>query len=280
MTRRGFVAGSAAAAAALIVPASASSETRPPLACRLASYGKFQEAAWEHLPAIGIHYLFLNVPDEREVESMHARLVQHQLTPLVMRGAADLSSLTSVQELTLQLDTCHKMGVHYMFLSPKHGDAPKQAAIERLRELGDIAKARAVTITLETHRDLGTNADVHRETMQAIGHPSIRVNFDTGNITFYNHDRNAVDELKKIIDYVGTVELKDHNGGYESWEFPPLGTGKVDLKGVVQVMRQHAYTGPVTLEFEGVKGVELDEEGTKKAIEDSIKYIRSLGDFA
>jgi inosose dehydratase len=116
--------------------------------------------------------------------------------------------------------------------------------------------------------------------MKAIDHPHVRVNFDTGNITYYNRDRNAVDELEKIIDYVGTVELKDHNGAFETWVFPPLGQGVVDFKGVLRILIDHGYSGPVTLEFEGTKGVELDEAGTKRAIEQSIAYIRSIGNFA
>lgn len=133
---------------------------------------------------------------------------------------------------------------------------------------------------LETHPDLGTNGEAHLETMKAIDHPQVRVNFDTGNITDYNRDRNAVDELAKIIDYVGTVELKDHNGAFQTGVFPRLGQGVVDFRGVFRLLCDHGYAGPVTLEFEGTKGIELDEAGTKKAIEESIAYIRSIGDFA
>ena len=34
-----------------------------PLACRLASYGKYQDAAWDHLPSIGVHHVFMSVPE-------------------------------------------------------------------------------------------------------------------------------------------------------------------------------------------------------------------------
>ena len=89
--------------------------------------------------------------------------------------------------------------------------------------MGDIAKKHGVIVALETHPDLGANAAAHLETMRQINHPNVRVNFDTGNITFYNKGTDAVAELKKIIDYVATVELKDHNGQYMDWNFPVLG---------------------------------------------------------
>ena len=38
------------------------------LACRLASYGKYQDAAWNHLPSIGVHHVFLSVPEAGEID--------------------------------------------------------------------------------------------------------------------------------------------------------------------------------------------------------------------
>ncbi|MBM3288860.1 MAG: sugar phosphate isomerase/epimerase [Candidatus Hydrogenedentes bacterium] len=278
-SRRDFLYAAGAAAALSLIGVPAHGALARPLACRLASYGKFQDAAWAHLPSIGVKHLFLSVPAPDQLEPTMARLAAHSLTPLVVRGDADLSSAACLDALTVQLAACKTMGVHYMFLSPKHASAPKDTAIAYLRQAGDIAKEHGVTISLETHPDLGTNGDVHVETMTALDHPNVRVNFDTGNITYYNRDRNAVDELKKAVDYVATVEVKEHNGALESWTFPPLGKGIVDFRGVFAVLDAHGYAGPVTLEFEGTKGVELNEAQTKAAIEESVRYLRSVGTF-
>ena len=257
----------------------ASGDDGMPLAVRMSSYGKFEEAAWTHLPEIGVHYVFMKVPAADQVDAIMTRLKESKLTALVIRGDTDLSKESSVDELAGQLAICEKMGVKYMFLSPKHGDASKEVACERLRKAGEIAKRHGVTITLETHRDLGTNGDVHIETMKAINHPNVRVNFDTGNISYYNKGGDAVAELKKVLAYLGTMEFKDHNLEYETWNFPALGTGKVNFPEIVKVLKEHGYNGPVTIEFEGVKGVELNEEQTKKAIADSVAYLRSIAAF-
>lgn len=95
------------------------------LACRLASYGKYQDAAWNHLPSIGVHHVFLSVPEPGEIAAVRQRLDAHRLTPLVMRGQADLGEPQSVDELAGQLAVCAQMGVRYMFLSPKHTGATK-----------------------------------------------------------------------------------------------------------------------------------------------------------
>jgi sugar phosphate isomerase/epimerase len=249
------------------------------LGCRLASYGKFQDAAWSHLPSIGIRHVFLNVPPTGELEEVQKRLKAHRLQPLVLRGQADLGQPGSVDELAGQLAVCEKLGVHFMFLSPRHTGVDRETACQRLRRAGEIAERHGVIIALETHPDLGTNGLVHLETMRRINHPNVRVNFDTGNITYYNRGADVVSELKTIIDYVATVELKDHSGQPQTWNFPALGEGKVDFQGVLNVLRAHRYSGPITIEVEGVEGNPWNQEQTKAAIAHSVAYLRKLAPF-
>ncbi len=260
-------------------PARLTSLTNP-LAIRMMNYGKYMEAAWTHLPSIGMHYVFLAVPAPAEVPALEQKLASHHLHPLVLRGDTDMGRESCIDELAGQLAVCEKMGVKYMFLTPgKHVGVGKEVVYERLRKAGDIARKHGVTIVLETHPDLGTNGDVHLETMRQVNHPNVRVNFDTGNITFYNHGTDAVTELKKIIDYVATVELKDHNGKYMDWNFPPLGKGVVNFPAILKILEEHHFKGPITMEVEGVQGVTMDEAQTKQYIAESVKYIQSLGNF-
>lgn len=250
-----------------------------PLAIRIMNYGKYQEDAWTHLPSLGMHYVFLATPAPDQVATLEKRLAESHLHPLVLRGDTDLGRESSVGELAAQLAVCEKMGVKHLFLSPKHTGISKQVAYERLRLAGDAAQRHGVTIVLESHPDLGANADAHLETMRQINHPNVRVNFDTGNITFYNKGTDAVTELKKIIDYVATVELKDHNGQYMDWNFPVLGKGVVNFPAVLKVLEKHGFRGPITMEVEGVQGVTMTETQTKRYIAESIQYIQSLGNF-
>lgn len=251
----------------------------PPIGVRLTSYGKYEEMAWTHLPNIGVKYIFISVPPADQVADMMKKLNEHNLKVLVMRGEADLTQESCVQQLEGQFQVCSQMDVHFLFLSAKRQETPKEVVYERLRRAGDVAEKYNVTIVLETHPDLGTNGDVQLETMKAINHPRVRVNFDTGNITFYNQNTDAVTELKKSISYVATVEFKDHTGEFDVWNFPVLGQGKVNFPEILKILKEHHYNGPITIEFEGVKGAELTEAQTKEAIENSIKYLRSLGCF-
>jgi sugar phosphate isomerase/epimerase len=282
-SRRAFLIGAGTAAAVMTLSGNARAAALPeqgsPLAVRITSYGKFQDAAWEHLPSIGVHHLFLPAPKPEDADGMMQKLEKHGLKALVIRGDTDWSKDDGVEKLAGQLAVCEKMGVHYMFLSVKCNGAPKEEVYGRLRRAGDEAKKRGVTLTFETHPELGTNGGVQLETMAAVNHPNVRVNFDTGNISYYNKGGDAVAELKKVVKLVGTMELKDHNLEPESWNFPVLGKGKVNFPKILRILRRNQFTGPITIEFEGVKGLELDEAQTRQSIADSVAHLKSLAVF-
>ncbi len=261
-------------------PKAGDSDVQPfRLACRLANYGQDLDAGLAHIRDMGLHYVFMSIPKPEEVETVQKQMQALGLEILVVRGDTNLSLDTCLDELRVQFETCKRLGVEYMFLSPKRHDAPFEVIYDRLRKAGDLAAANGVTLVLETHPDLGTNGDVHVETMKVINHPNVRVNFDTANITYYNHDAKAEAELGKCVDYVATVEVKDHNGAFETWNFPALGEGIIDFPAIFKVLREHKYAGPITIEVEGIKGVEWSLEDKKKALEASVAYLRTIEKF-
>ena len=137
------------------------------------------------------------MPPLGQVDAVKQKFAPHGLKVIVVRGEANLATPDGYQGLAPQLEAARKLGARFMFLSPKHPGATKEQACERLHKAGNLAKKYGIILVLETHPDLGTNGDEHVRTMKRINHPNVRVNFDTGNITFYNQGLNAVDELKK-----------------------------------------------------------------------------------
>jgi sugar phosphate isomerase/epimerase len=253
------------------------------LGVRIFNYRHSEEDAWKHLPSIGVKHVFLSVPAPADAETLKQKLAASHMTAPVMRGNGEFTKPACVDALAVQIDTAAKLGAKYIFLSLQHPGVDKPTVYGWLRKAGDVARKHGIALVLETHPDLGTNADVQLETMRAVNHPNVRVNFDTGNITFYNKGRDAVTELKKIMPYVATLEIKDHTGQFEAWDFPRLGTGKVDIPGVLKVVRQSGFRGPITLEIEGRKVGDKLMPNTKPEIEqniaESVKYVRSLGQF-
>ncbi|MBI4582040.1 MAG: sugar phosphate isomerase/epimerase [Planctomycetes bacterium] len=247
------------------------------IACRIASYGKFQDRGWSHLPTVGIRHVEIPVPGPDEIGDVGKRLADHGLLASSFQGNCQITNPGLLDDMRTQLRACTELGVRILFLSVKGGDTPRPEVWARMREVGDLAAAAGVTVVMETHPDLISNGDVGRQTIEAINHPSVRINYDTANVYYYNQNVDAVGELKKLIEYVVAVHLKETNGGYQTWHFPALGQGVVDFPEVFRLLNARGFTGPFTMELEGIKGIEWDEAGQVQCVEDSVAYLRRIG---
>jgi inosose dehydratase len=171
------------------------------------------------------------------------------------------------------------MGVKVIFTSVHAGETPKTAAYDRMRRVGDEAAKHGLLIAMETHPDLMQNGDNALETLTAIDHPHIRMNFDTANIMYYNEGTTTVAELRKTAPYVASVHLKDSNGRPRAWDFPTLGTGIVDFPEIIRSLNGVGFYGPFTMELEGVEGQQFDADDACEDVAASVAYLRSIADF-
>ncbi len=163
------------------------------------------------------------------------------------------------------------------------GEAQDGIALRRLedhlRRIADCAGELGITYCCETHPGLCQDADRMLETMSRLDHPQLALNFDTGNLLFYNEGRDPVAELRRVMPFVRHLHLKDHNGRLREWCFPALGCGGgVDFAGVREVLEAARYTGPCSLEIEGIQGEAPPSLGeTRQRIVDSVLHLRACG---
>ncbi len=131
----------------------------------------------------------------------------------------------------------------------------RMVVLKHLARLGDVAGSLGMTIALETHKGPTQNASAMLGLMNDLDHPRVRLNFDTGNIGYYNQGANPVAELERVAHLVRNVHLKDNRGGFEDWYFPAAGDGgSVDFTRIREVLDAVGFLGPYTLEIEGIGG--------------------------
>jgi sugar phosphate isomerase/epimerase len=249
------------------------------IACRKGSYGAYEVGAYEHLASLGVRHVEILVPPIEQLEATQAELARWGLTASSLHGECDLDRVDVAAQVEAQMPAFAALGAKIMFASVRAGATPRETAYARLKEVGDVAARHAVTVVLETHPDLITNGEVALETMRAVDHPQVQVNFDTANVYFYNQGIDAVAELRKVVAHVGAVHLKDTDGGYRSWHFPALGRGVVDFREIFATLDAAGFEGPYTLEIEGIEGEEATEQLVCDRIAESIAYLRGLGRF-
>lgn len=159
-------------------------------------------------------------------------------------------------------------------------DADQRATVVKaLRRLGDVAASVGVTLALETHKGPTQNAAAMLALMDEVRHPHVLLNFDTGNIAYYNAGVDPCDELEKVKDLVRNVHVKDNRGGLEDWYFPAVGDGgAVDFGRVRAILDGVGYHGAYTIEIEGIGGEpEPGLEERQHRIARSVAYLKRLG---
>jgi inosose dehydratase len=159
--------------------------------------------------------------------------------------------------------------------------AERHTVVEHLRRLGDVAGECGITLALETHKGPTQNAAAMVALLHEVDHPQVRLNFDTGNIAYYNRGVDPCDELDQVKHLVRNVHLKDNRGGFEDWYFPAVGdAGGVDFARVREILDGVGFTGAYTIEIEGIAG-EPDPglEGRQDRIRRSAAHLRLCGYF-
>lgn len=161
-------------------------------------------------------------------------------------------------------------------------DASERATVvDHLRQIGDTAGELGITVALETHKGPTQNAEAMLALMDEVAHPSVRLNFDTGNIGYYNDGVNPADELEKVKHLVRNVHVKDSRGGFEDWYFPAVGDGgAVDFTRIRTILDGVGFAGPYTIEIEGIQGEpEPGLEERHDRIARSVDHLRRCGYF-
>ncbi len=156
-------------------------------------------------------------------------------------------------------------------------DWPK--LIESLRLIGDVCEAHGILYCCETHPGVCQNGTSMLNMLERVDHPHVRLNFDTGNLCYYNESPDLINELRRVMPYVKHVHLKDTNGKYKCWHFPALGKGgAVDFVKVREVFEEFGFNGPASLELEGIEGEpELTLEDYQQRVLTSVQHLKKCG---
>ncbi len=249
--------------------------------------------AYRLFPRVGIH--FVEIPsapsgfgmfapelmEPGDVEKLKERLAGLGVTPISVGAYCDLLQPRLVDALRRRIDFAQQLGALNVI-----SDATRQLEVDAdqwrklvnvLRYLGDYAADRGVRIALETHGGLTRNGSLALKLLQAVDHQAIGLNYDTGNIYYYNDDLDPSDDVRQVADRVVQVHLKDTAGGKGEWEFCALGDGRVNFPVIIDQLRAAGFHGPYSLELEGRRGEDFNREQHLERIKNSLAYLRQVG---
>ena len=192
-----------------------------------------------------------------DLERVRGLLARYRLNPISLSGHSDLVSDAGAVEFRKALDLCRALGIKLVTTSTGGHDASssggleeqRKAFLERIGPLADEAAAGGIMICLETHGGLLATGEMVKALIEEIGHPNIGINYDPANVIYYADVRPEKD-LPKAVDRVVHMHVKDKIGGKGVWNFPTIGTGKVDFDSLFATLEVANFGGPCSIELE------------------------------
>jgi L-ribulose-5-phosphate 3-epimerase len=210
-------------------------------------------------------------------------LRQYGLTAVSLAGHSDLVSESGIAEFRKALNIAQRLGISYVTTSTGGHDASSGGSLEdqrnhflsHIRPAADEAAAMGITICLETHGGLLASGVIAKKLIEDIGKENIGINYDPGNVIFYGGVRPEGD-IQTSADAVKHMHCKDQIGGPGVWNFPQVGTGKVDFATIFAALDKVGFDGPVSIEveFTGEPWPPLDE--VNKVVAASYQYVRQF----
>lgn len=161
-----------------------------------------------------------------------------------------------------------------MFRNEPHGPQI-DAIVKMLKESVKLAEDNGVLLAVENHIDY-TSAEIV-QILERVGSDALKVNFDTGNTLRMMEDPVAAARL--LGPYTVATHTKDldacRHARPEEWHFfssVPVGTGLIDMPGVVKALKESGYQGVLAVETDHHK----DNQDEIELVEKSVAYLKEL----
>lgn len=209
---------------------------------------------------------------EKDVKNLLAQCEKYGLGLTCIAGHTRLMTEKGVENFKKVLDYAEMAGVYYVTTDTgevKEED-DKKRFFDDMGELGEYAKSKNVTICLEMHGNWCNNAKTGVEIVETVGHPNVRLNYDTGNVSLYGGVRPEKD-MKHALPYMAYLHLKENGGGLKEWNFPALGDGNNNFKKIFRFIK--GYEGPISVEIE-FDGKERTLDEINEAVKRSYDFLK------
>ena len=231
-----------------------------PIACMTGGYrGESFERVLEGVAKAGFQYVEVigdpraNPDDlsERHLAAVRRQLIAAGLFPISVAGHSNLVAPEGVEAFKRRMLFAAAIGARIVNTGSGHTETKEEEErfFANMPALIALAERSGLVIAFETHGGLTGNGPDSRRTLERLGSPLCKVNYDTANVIYYRGERPEQDILT-IADQVAHVHLKDKVGGQGTLTFPPVGEGDIDFPAVVKALAESGYVGPYSVEIE------------------------------
>lgn len=170
---------------------------------------------------------------------------------------------------------------------PVLDDAQWATLFANLDRLAGIVADRGLLAVLHPH--VGTIVETKDDVDRVLAGSSIPLCLDTGHLLIGGTD--PLELAKAVPDRVAHTHLKDvdaalaakvqsgeltYTAAVQAGMYTPLGTGDVDIAGIVSVLRDNGFDGWFVLEQDTILAAEPTDEGPVRDVLASVGYLRRV----
>ena len=163
-----------------------------------------------------------------------------------LRSRHDVPLEETVKGLHKEIDNAALLGLKSVMTFGIDNPAQFEHYFKAMADAAAYGAEKGVQVVMKPHGGSSGASDEIIAAMKKVGHPNFKIWYDAGNIIYYM-GKDPVEELKPIVQYVTGFCAKDcaEPKGDVMIQF---GAGKVDFKGVFQVLKSAGFNGPIMVE--------------------------------
>ena len=203
---------------------------------------------------------------ESQIEQSKKEIAAHGLRISCVSSSANMHETGVENEKQLAdarrfIDLASRLSAPYVRVFGNKLVGPQAAAVEHiassLRELGDYAEPKNVTVLLESHGDF-TTSPVLKEIMEKAASPHVALLWDAHN-TFVEGKEDPEVTVHQLGKYIRHTHLKDARLANAQDNYVLTGRGDVPVKRQVELLATSGYTGYYSFEWEKAWHPEIEE---------------------
>ncbi|MEI8199673.1 MAG: sugar phosphate isomerase/epimerase [Eubacteriales bacterium] len=261
-------------------------------------HGFSMDEALEGIAAAGFKYVELTAVKgwtehvmpgfpEAELIKVEKKLKDSGLTCIALSGHCNLMDAERLNDFRENIKLAHRLGCKYIISSAGEAHFGKgesfadEVLIRNIKSIVPDLEKYDLCLGIEVHGAYGTGESLYR-IYKGVGSDRVGINYDTANVVFYG-GQIPNNEIRNCVDGINYMHLKDKVGFDKVWNFPAIGSGDLDLTGLMDYVDANGYTGPISIEIEFTEEftmrpkVQGDLATADKAVKDSFDYLKSKG---
>jgi sugar phosphate isomerase/epimerase len=160
------------------------------------------------------------------------------LEPVMMFSTVYPEAKDGLEVLTQRLKQAGAAGVSQVLTFGHTKGCNRKLWVERFQALGPIAKDNNVTLVVKQHGGETGTGEACAEITREVDHPSVKVNYDAGNVLDYLN-KDPILDIKSCAAEVRSFCIKDHRNWPKDEDCGP-GLGEIDH---YRLLHPVAFTG-------------------------------------